>query len=120
MGRSFTILLLLASLLFSSGAWPRQPAPESLVLMAYISTLRCKAQHPKLGKGLDKAYGAWAQRNKKYVDSAHKMIDFKGVDNQYKSLKKQDRRIPFKTCQSFILRLRDPENDVKPIRKKSH
>jgi len=111
--KRFTILLFLASLLISTVAWSREPSPESLVMMAYISTLRCKAQHPKLRKGLDAAYGAWAKRNKKYVNSAHKMIDFKGIDNQYNSLKKKDKRIPVKTCQVFIQRLRDPANDVK-------
>lgn len=115
-----SLLLLLATLLIGTNAWARDPSPESLVVMAYISTLRCKAQHPKLRKGLDAAYLAWTKRNKKYVDSAHKMIDFTGIDNQYKTLKKRDKRIPIKTCQVFIQRLHDPANDANKAIKKHH
>jgi hypothetical protein len=69
---------------------------------------------------LDAAYSDWTKRNKKYVDSAHKMLDFKGIENQYKSLKKKDKHIPFKTCQTFIKRLRDPANDAGKKRKTAH
>lgn len=105
----YTICVLF---LYSSLSWPREPSPESLVMMAYISTLRCKAQHPKLQKGLDAAYKAWAKRNKMYVDSARKMLDFKAIAGQYKTLRKHDKHIPYQTCRAYIKRLQDPANDV--------
>jgi len=118
MNKVVSIQLFLIIFTFSAPAWSRDPSPESLVVMAYISTLRCKAQHPKLRKGLDAAYNAWAKRNKQYVDSAHKMVDFAGIDNQYKSLKKSDKRIPIKACQAFIKKLHDPANDASRAVKK--
>ena len=91
----------------------RESAPEATVMMVYISTLRCNAQHPKLKKPMDAAYNAWVKRNQKYVDSAKKMLDFKGIENQYKEGKAKDKRFSYQTCESYIKRLQDPANDIK-------
>jgi hypothetical protein len=103
------ILLLVVSL----PTWARQSAPEATVLMVYISTLRCEAQHPKLKKRMQSAYNGWVKRNKKYVDSARKMVDFAGIANQYKAGKAKDKRFSYKTCASYIKRLQNPANDIK-------
>ena len=98
-------------------SWARESAPEATVVMVYVSTLRCNAQHPNLKKRMDAAYNAWVKRNKKYVDSAHKMVDFTGIANQYKSTKAKDKRFAYKTCESYITRLHNPANDIKNKRK---
>lgn len=109
----FHYILFIPLLLVSLPTWAREPAPEATVLMVYISTLRCEAQHPKLKKRMQAAYKGWVKRNKKHVDSAKKMVDFAGIANQYKAGKAKDKRFPYKTCASYIKRLQNPANDIK-------
>lgn len=113
MKQVIAIFLLTAGLLSSATAVTRKPAPEALVVIAYVSTLRCQAQHPALRKRLAAALSAWQKRNKKYVTSAKKMINFEALAGQYKSLKRHDKRFSYQTCVRFIHQLRDPANDVK-------
>ena len=98
MAAYFRYLTFIPLLIISPLSWASETAPEALVVMVYISTLRCDAQHPKLKKSMDSAYAAWVKRNKKYVDSA-----------------KKDKRIPYETCKSYVTRLRNPANDIKNI-----
>lgn len=81
-------------------------------MIAYISTLRCQSQHPKLKRELAAAFAGWKRRNRKYVVSAQKMVSFKAIAGRYKSLKRKDKRFSYGVCKGFILRLRDPANDV--------
>lgn len=104
---------LIPLLLVSLSTWAGKSAPEATVMMVYISTLRCEAQHPKLKKPMQAAYDAWVKRNQKYVDSAKKMLDFKAIENQYKSTKANDKYFSLATCESYIKRLQDPANDIK-------
>jgi hypothetical protein len=108
------IPLLLVSPLSSSAS---KTSPEALVVMVYISTLRCDAQHPKLKKSMDAAYAGWVKRNKKYVDSAKQRVDFNEITNLYKSKKAHDKRIPFETCKSYVKRLQNPANDIRNTEK---
>lgn len=106
------MFLLMGMLLSSATAANRKPAPEALVVIAYISTLRCEAQHPALRKRLRAALSSWQTRNKKYVISAKKMINFKAIASRYKELKRHDKHFSYQTCTHFIYQLRNPANDV--------
>jgi len=120
MGACLRYITILSSLFMSSVAWSQQTTPEAVVVIAYISTLRCEAQHPKLKKDLEAAFKAWENRNHRYVVSAHKRVDFSGIANLYKTRRKHDKRIPYETCKLYIKRLRDPRNDIKNPKRKKH
>lgn len=107
---AFIPLLIVSPLSCAGGT-----SPEALVVMVYISTLRCEGQHPKLKKSMDSAYAAWVKRNKKYVDNAKERVDFAGIANRYKSEKANDKHIPYETCASYVRRLRNPANDIKNL-----
>ena len=51
--------------------------------MVYVSAHRCEAQHPKLKKRMKAAYTAWAERNKKYVISAKKRMNFREIRQKF-------------------------------------
>ena len=106
-------LAFIPLLIVNQPSWASGTSPEALVVMVYISTLRCEAQHPKLKKSMESAYATWVKRNNKYVVSAKKRVDFKGIANLYKSRKSKDKRIPVETCKSYVKRLRNPANDIK-------
>lgn len=90
----------------------RSTSPEALVVMVYVSSHRCQAQHPKLKKRMHAAYTAWAKRNKKFVLLAKKRMDFREIDNLYKARRRHDKPIPYATCESYIRRLHNPANDI--------
>ena len=113
MAAYFRHLTFIPLLIISPLSWASETAPEALVVMVYISTLRCDAQHPKLKKSMDSAYAAWVKRNKDYVESAKKRVDFAGIANMYKARKDKDKRIPYETCKLYVKRLRNPANDIK-------
>lgn len=106
-------LAFIPLLIVSPTSWASGTSPEALVVMVYVSTLRCESQHPKLKKSMASAYAAWVKRNKKYVVSAKKRVDFTEIANLHKSRKGKDKRIPFETCKSYVKRLRNPANDIK-------
>ena len=112
----FHYLAFIPLLMVSPPSWAGGTSPEALVAMVYVSTLRCEAQHPKLKKSMESAYAAWVKRNKSYVDSAKKRVDFNEIANLHKSRKSKDKHIPFETCKSYVNRLRNPANDIKNIR----
>lgn len=114
--KTFFCYFALISLLFINlPTWARGTSPEALVVMVYVSSKRCVAQHPKLKKRMKSAYAAWVKRNKKYVVSAKKRVDFREIDNLYKARRGKDKPVPFNTCKSYIKRLRNPANDIKNI-----
>lgn len=105
--------VLVTLLFFSMTSFARSTSPEALVVMVYVSAHRCEAQHPKLKKNMKAAYAAWAKRNKKYVISAKKRMDFREIDNLYKARRRHDKPIPLATCESYVRRLRNPANDIR-------
>jgi hypothetical protein len=109
----FRYLAFIPLLMVSPPTWASGTSPEALVVMVYVSTLRCEAQHPKLKKSLESAYAAWVKRNQKYVISAKKRVDFQEIANLHKSRKRKDKHIPVETCKSYVNRLRNPANDIK-------
>lgn len=111
----FRSLAFLPLLIVSPPSRAGGTSPEAVVVMVYVSTLRCEAQHPKLKKSMEAAYAAWVKRNNQYVVSAKKRVDFKEIAGLHKSRKDKDRRIPVETCKSYIKRLRNPANDIKNI-----
>ena len=113
MGARLRSLALIPLLIPGPFSWAGESSPEALVVMVYVSTLRCEGQHPKLKQTIASAYAAWAKRNKKYVDSAKQRVDFAGIASQYKSQKAKDKPVPYETCVAYARRLRDPANDIK-------
>jgi hypothetical protein len=114
----FHYLVFIPLLFISLPSWGRGTSPEALVVMVYVSTHRCEAQHPKLKKSMRSAYAAWVRRNQKYVIRAKKRVDFREIDNLYKARKGRDKPIPFQTCKSYVRRLRNPANDIKDMQTK--
>ncbi len=114
----FRYLVVIPLLLVSLPSWAKGSSPEALVVMVYVSTQRCESQHPNLKKSMKAAYAAWVKRNKKYVISAKKRVDFREIDNLYKARRGKDRPIPYTTCKSYVRRLRNPANDIKNIQSK--
>jgi hypothetical protein len=106
-------LAFIPLLIVTAPSWARGTSPEALVVMVYVSSHRCEAQHPKLKKSMRSAYAAWVRRNKKYVASAKKRVDFREIDNLYKARKGKDKPIPFEICKSYVRRLRNTANDIK-------